>query len=301
MINKKNVLDSGNPMTWIGCQEDIDDRVTEAPIKGMQATLNHKIMNDLEGSELPALWHWLYFLPSFQTSKSGADGHVERGGFFPPISLPCRMWAGGIVEFISPLKVGDNIKKISTITNIEHKVGKKGELVFVTVNHHIYQGKQLAIRERQDLVYRGITSPDTAKKNLIFSKEKAQWSVVINPTELMLFRYSALTFNAHRIHYDKDYAIGVENYEGLVVQGPLIVTLLLDTFFNIHPNVKIEKIKFRGVRPLFVTLPFWLEGCWVGQDIDSPEGNSKQKKILLWAKDVDGAVAMQAEVYVALE
>lgn len=284
-----NDIDSENIMTWVGRQQVTFDHVAEAPIKGMQATLNHKSTTDLAGFILPSPWHWLYFLPTAPTTELGEDGHEKRGGFLPPVSLPRRMWAGGDIELVSPLNFGDHIKKISTIFDIKQKHGKSGELVFVTVNHEIYAGERLAIKERQDIVYLDVSDN---KPRPVVPSEEVHLSRIVDPTEAMLFRYSALTFNAHRIHYDRAYA-EKEGYSDLVVHGPLIVTLLLDFLREIFPDAKLENFNFRGIKPLLVTAPFVLEACLMEEELN-------QKKILLWAKDSDGAVTMRLEAYIKI-
>ncbi len=270
---------------WIGRCETRIDWVTAAPLAAMAATLDRDDAHPLPGSDVPPLWHWMYFTPLARQSEIGADGHAKRGGFLPPVPLPRRMWAGGRLTFDHALQVGDDVERISRVTDVTGKQGRSGYMVFVTVQHEISDARGVAIKEEHDIVYRenpraGATLPEprAARTDEIFSRE-------IVPDPVLLFRYSALTFNGHRIHYDRTYATEVEGYPGLVVHGPLIATLLVDLLRRNLPTARVRKFSFRAVRPLFDTHHF--DACGSQDD-----GNH----VALWARDHEGALAMQASV-----
>lgn len=280
--------------SWIGQSEVQVDEVTQAPVRAMIATLDHLPLADLKGYTLPALWHWLYFLSATPTSGLALDGHAKKGGFLPPVPMSRRMWAGGGVEFIAPLAVGDSIKRVSTIEDVIHKSGASGELVFVTLNHEIYKNSKLAIRESQDLVYRDAPKSETPRSRLIQPPAHVLWSRTVNPNPALLFRYSALTFNAHRIHYDRDYAIEVDGYGDRVVHGPLVATLLLDLLVKKCPGIEINRFDYRGIRPLLATAAFEVQGCFAEGISEEQSAEPKRKKVYLWAKDADGWLTMNA-------
>ena len=276
-------IDATALQAWVGRQEARVDVITTAPVAGLSATLDYPSALAEHGQPLPLPWHWLYFLPSPAASEVALDGHPQRGGFLPPVPLPRRMWAGSSLRFIAPLRVGDAVRRVSTIAEVVHKLGASGDLVFVKLRHQVFSGDQLAIEEDQDLVYRQASTSNTvpvAKPAPL----PAQWSREVLPDPVLLFRYSALTFNSHRIHYDRDYAREQEGYAGLVVQGPLTATLLLDLLRREMPQAEIETFSFRGVRPLLDGRPFMLQGA-----VD-------QGGVRLWALDASGALAMDARV-----
>ena len=261
---------------WIGRTESRSDVITPVPVGALAATLDRDDPPPQPGDALPPLWHWLYFLPAPRQSELGPDGHAKRGGFLPPVSLPRRMWAGGRFEFHRPLRIGDSITRNSRIIDIKHKQGRTGELVFVLVRHEISNPQGLALTEEHDIVFRDISrsvAPPPAPTD-------AMWQRVIHPDDVLLFRYSALTFNAHRIHYDRRYTTEVEGYPGLVVHGPLIATLLLDLHRRSQPQAPVNRFEFRAVSPLYDTAPFTV--C----------GNPNH----LWAQNASGALAMQAQI-----
>ena len=236
---------SGAPYAaWIGRSETRRDVITTAPLRGFSALLDRD--EAWESGEIPPLAHWLYFLPTTRQSELGEDGHPRRGGFLPPIELPRRMWAAGRLTFHAPLRVGDAVERISTIRSVSEKAGASGPLVFVTLAHAIRVNGVLAIEEEQDIVYRGeVSAPRAAVPvSRVAERERA-----FTPDSTLLFRYSALTFNAHRIHYDAEYARTRENYPGLVVQGPLIATLLMD--HHVSALCAPRSFTFRAERPLF--------------------------------------------------
>ena len=213
---------------WIGRSTSQRDVVTPTPIAALAATLDRDESPPVPGDPLPSLWHWLYFLPIHPLSSAGPDGHPARGEFLPPVSLPRRMWGGGRMEFRRPIRVGEAIARISRIQDVTVKSGRTGPLVFVTVRHEISANNLVAMTEEHDIVYRGNPGPGNAAPPPSATPGEPTWMRMIDPDPVLLFRYSALTLNSHRIHYDRPYATGVEGYPGLVVHGPLIATLLVD-------------------------------------------------------------------------
>ncbi len=266
---------------WIGRTETRQDHLRCAPARLMAATLGQS-QNFREGDALPPLWHWLYFLDALPPSELGRDGHPKKGGFLPPVALPRRMWAGGRFEFHQPLRLGEEIEKRSSIIKLEEKRGRSGALCFVTLRHTLSQNGEATVTEEHDIVYREDPDPSRPVPPPEMSPEGAAFSELVQPDPVILFRYSALTFNGHRIHYDVDYARNVEGYDGLVFHGPLTATLLVDlvTRHEGRPPIRFE---FRGLAPISGNAPFHIEGrrCDGGYD--------------LWAKRADGALAMRAQ------
>jgi 3-methylfumaryl-CoA hydratase len=269
---------------WIGRTELRDDQVTPVPVAALSATLDRDDPAPRVGDPLPPLWHWLYFLPLHRQSELGPDGHARRGGFLPPVPLPRRMWAGGRLEFFHPLRIGDSITRVSRITDVKHKLGRTGSLVFVVVRHEISNAQGVALTEEHDIVYRGHPNPGEAPPAPQPAPSGSAWERKVHPDDVLLFRYSALTFNGHRIHYDRRYVTEVEGYPGLVVHGPLIATLLLDLLRRSMPDAEVTRFSFRAVSPLFDIAPFSVCG--------RPEDSGR---VSLWAKNAEGGLAMQAE------
>jgi 3-methylfumaryl-CoA hydratase len=277
------VVDTKALEEWIGRTESSSDSVTRAPIAALSATLDRESRAREADELLPPFWHWLYFLPIHRQSALDQDGHLKRGEFLPPVPLPRRMWAGSRLEFHRPLRVGDRISRASLISDVTYKEGRSGPLVFVTVRHQISNTGGLAVTEHQDLVFReNPRGGDPAPK--IKTRPRAQWQRVICPDPILLFRYSALTFNAHRIHYDRPYAVEVEGYPGLVVHGPLIATLLLELLDRNCPGRAVRRFTFRAIRPLFDTAEFSVCGGL----------GAEEKNVELWAQDKQGGLAMEA-------
>jgi 3-methylfumaryl-CoA hydratase len=271
--------------TWEGRSETLRDDVTAAPVRNLSATLDRDDPAPVAGTELPPLWHWLYFLPSARQSELGPDGHAKRGGFLPPVPLPRRMWAGGRLEWHAPLHVGDAIERTSRIVSVTHKAGRSGDLVFVLVRHEVRNAQGLALTEEHDIVYRGAPQPGDPAPPPQPAPAQAPWSREIVPDDVLLFRYSALTFNGHRIHYDRRYVTEVEGYPGLIVHGPLIATLLVDLARRQRPDARLRSFGFKAVRPVFDLHPFRVNGK------PSADGGGAQ----LWAQDHEGWLAMQAQ------
>lgn len=275
-------MNSDELRTWIGRQETLDDVASAACVRAMAATLDHDTPCEA-GAEIPPLWYWTYFLPSQPTAELGIDGHPKKGGFLPPISLPRRMWASSKVRFFHPLRVGDPIRRRSTVADIAVKEGRTGPLCFVKVHHEVLTPAGTAVMEEQDIVYRNPPSPGDPASAPQAAPTDALWKRRIDPSPVLLFRYSALTFNSHRIHYDRPYAEHEEGYRGLVVHGPLIATLLLDLLRREQPHAQVREFSFRATRPLLDTTHFWV--CGIPQD----DGT-----VRLWAEDCEGAVATSA-------
>jgi 3-methylfumaryl-CoA hydratase len=218
-------------------------------------------------------------------SEIGADGHARRGGFLPPVPLPRRMWAGSQFEFCAPVRVGDAVERRSTIADVTVKDGRTGRLVFVKVRHEVHcnGASDPAIVEFHDIVYREARKPNDVEPPPLAAETGAPWQREIVPDDVLLFRYSALTFNGHRIHYDRKYVTEVEGYPGLVVHGPLIATLLMDLLRRNAPDAQVASFRFRAVRPTFDLHPFKVNG--------RREGNT----VKLWAQDHEGWLTMDAE------
>ncbi|WP_295523259.1 MaoC family dehydratase N-terminal domain-containing protein [uncultured Pseudacidovorax sp.] len=273
---------------WIGRTEQLHDHVTAAPLRALTATLDRDDAPQAPGAPIPPLWHWLYFLPAARQSELGPDGHPQRGGFLPPVPLPRRMWAGSQLSFHRPLRVGQSLVRSSRIADVRLKEGRTGPLVFVNVDHRIEADGELAIEERHDIVYRDTPAPDDLPPAPVAAPTDAAWVRRIAPDDVLLFRYSALTFNGHRIHYDRRYVTEVEGYPGLVVHGPLIATLLLDLLRRQRPEATVRQFSFRAMKPTFDTESFEVCGA--------PEGDGT---VHLWARDHLGHLTMDARATLA--
>jgi 3-methylfumaryl-CoA hydratase len=279
----KDLADLASLGQWVGRSTRRGDEVTAAPLAALGATLDRDDPPPVAGSDVPPLWHWLFFTPQERQGELGPDGHARRGGFLPPVPLPRRMWAGGRLEFHHPLHVGDEIVRESRIQDITVKEGRSGPLVFVTVRHEVTNARGVALVEEHDIVYREPPRPDAAPPRPVPAPQDEVFRRHVVPDPVLLFRYSALTFNGHRIHYDRSYATGVEGYPGLVVHGPLIATLLLDLLRRQRPQARVQRFEFKALRPLFDLHPFTVCG--------RPDG---ERGVSLWARDHEGALAMQA-------
>ena len=285
-------------VAWIGRSETVHDQISATPVRALAATLDHAAAPVEAGTVLPPLWHWLYFLPLHRQSEIGADGHARRGGFLPPVPLPRRMWASSQFEFRSPIRVGDEVVRRSTIADVTSKEGRSGRLVFVKVRHELRcnGAADPALIEFHDIVYReaqqpGDVAPPPQKApsapSSLGGPERSDagppiWQRELTPDDVLLFRYSALTFNGHRIHYDRKYVTEVEGYPGLVVHGPLIATLLMDLLRRELPRSEIASFRFKALRPSFDGRPMRVSG--------KREGNTVQ----LWAQDHEGWLTMDA-------
>ena len=274
MANEVNVRD------WIGREETHEDYVARGPFKRLSALLDRA--DESKGTHIPPLGHWLCFTPDAPQAQLGPDGHPQRGGLIPPLPLPMRMAAGSRITFHAPVPFGADVKRVSKIMNIVEKQGRSGSLAFLTYRYQVFAGATLCVTEEFDVVFREKTG--NAQPMPPGERREAKIARVIDPQSPLLFRFSALTFNGHKIHYDRDYAKNEEGYPGLVVHGPLLATLLVDLFRRHRPNDAIKTFEFRAQRPVFDLSPFTvnLEDTATGADV--------------WANDGDGYIAMAGKI-----
>ena len=276
-------LDMDHLRSWIDRTESVHDVATVVPLRALSATLDRDDPTIDLGTEVPPCWHWLYFLPLHRRSALGPDGHAKRGGFMPPVPLPRRMWAGSRFEFLAPVRAGQAISRTSRIADVRMKEGRSGPLVFVNVHHEIRAEGQHAIHEEHDIVYRDMPQPGEPAPAGVPAPQNAAWTREIQPDDVLLFRYSALTFNGHRIHYDRRYVTEVEGYPGLIVHGPLIATLLLDLLGRELPAAQVRRFSFKAMQPIFDIAPFQVCGRL-----------ENDKTVRLWALTPEGHLAMDA-------
>jgi 3-methylfumaryl-CoA hydratase len=271
-----------NLQAAIGRIETRTDLLDPAHVATLAATLDYD-WRPAGGEHLPPLWHWAFFRPLTSQSGLGADGHPQLGGFLPSIALPRRMWVGGRLTFHHPLEIGAQIARRSEIMDISTKSGRNGHLVFVTLRHEISDRHGLAITEEQDLVYREASTATYTPPPPLADAERpaADWRLPVTPDPVLLFRYSAVTFNSHRIHYDAPYARGEEGYPGLVVHGPLIATLLVDRLCSQRPG-PLRSFSYRAEAPLFCDQKMALCG----------RAEAAPGQFSLWAETPEGRVAM---------
>jgi 3-methylfumaryl-CoA hydratase len=267
-------VDIGSLRQWVGRTESAEDVITIERARAFTATLAGDLSMPRKGDPAPLAFHWCLAPRLSALVDADVDGHPKRGDFLPPVPLPRRMWAGGELEFLAPLRIGDTILRRSRITDIALKTGRSGPLCFVTVTHEFSTNGVPCLRERHNIVYRDKASGEPAKippekDEKVFTAER-----VIDPSPILLFRYSALTFNSHRIHYDVDYAMHEEGYEGLVVHGPLQATLLLHHAVAVAGHAP-RRFSYRGMAPLTHRRPFWVRSvplqngamdCWAGSE-----------------------------------
>lgn len=277
---------SVNLADWVGRSETLEDSATQAPYAALSATLDWPVERPAIGTPLPYLWHWLYFLPMARQSEIGPDGHPKRGGFLPPVPLPRRMWAGSDFEFHQPLLVGDVLSRTSTIVDVKEKSGRTGTLLFVKVRHEIRRNgsDDVALTEHHNIVYREAPKSDDPVPPPAVAPAEFAWKRDIVADDVLLFRYSALTFNGHRIHYDRKYVTETEGYPGLIVHGPLIATLLMDLLRREQPQAKVRRFEFKAVRPTFDINPFSVHG----------QPSADGKSVRLWGRDHEGWLTMDA-------
>ena len=281
MAERENDIDLKD---WIGREETGTDQLTLVPVAALNATLDRDDPMPQVGDILPPLYHWLYFLPLARTAELDTDGHPKRGGFLPPVTQPRRMWVGSDVTFAGDLRLGETAERVSTIENIDEKQGRSGKLVFVTIHHQI-TGAGGAVADRQTVVYRdrptGIEAPAPGKP----APSDAAYQRTVVPSAALLFRYSALIFNAHRIHYDTPYTREEEGYPGLLVHGPLLATLMTDLVRRNLPGRAIRHFHFRAVKPVFDDAPF--EVCGKPGDAGG---------VALWVRDAAGELCVDGGV-----
>lgn len=268
---------------WVGKTRCVTSDLSPWPARAAGAMLDAHDLRMEAGAALPPLWQWFYFLETARQERLGVDGHPERGGFMPPIALPRRMFAGARIRFHRPLVLGREATRDDTIRKVELKSGRSGQLAFVTVQSAFRQGGELCLEEEQDIVYREPGGPVSAPTVVPPEPPAAgEWTRQVVPDPRLLFRFSSLTFNAHRIHYDRPYARDEEGYPGLVVHGPLTAVLLADLARR-HDHRPLAAFRFRGKAPLFDLAPFTLRGR-PGDD----------GEVALEARGPDGQLALEA-------
>ncbi len=277
-------LDLSMLRQWVDKTEQRSDLIAPAFAAALAAMIDGP-QQPQAGDALPPLWHWIYFWTVCKQSEVGDDGHPKRGGFLPPVPLPRRMWAGGRLRFNAPLAVGSQAVKTSRIASVDLKHGRTGPLAFVTVSHDIAVDGEVKVVEEHDIVYREMPQPGAAPVAPKPAPAGAQWMRRVDPDPVLLFRYSALTFNGHRIHYDRSYVTDVEGYPGLIVHGPLIATLLADLLAREMPQAVLREFNFRAIGSLFDIEGFALCG----------KPSADGKSVALWAQNLRGELAMQAE------
>lgn len=268
-----------DPAQWLGRTQQVHDQLSRNLVSRIAATFDTQA--PAHGEELPWLWHWCFFNEPVACAGLGPDGHPALGGFMPPAHGRNRMWAGGRLEFLEPLRVGGEACRTTTIERIEEKHGRSGSLLFVTLRHEYAQDGVPCIREEQDIVYREPTPPKLGAGEPL---PEADWQEAVVPDPVLLFRYSAVTFNAHRIHFDWPYVTATEGYPGLVVHGPLTATLSLAAFVRANPLARLRRFAFRGVRPLIAPDAFQVGGQ------HAEPGHAR-----LWASNASG-LCQQADV-----
>lgn len=264
---------------WIGREQVVEEVIDPVAVRRLELTLDRQPSLG-RGDPLPPMWHTIAFADVVAHHDLGPDGHPKRGGFLPPVALPRRMWAGSRIEFHAPLLIGESARRTSTIQNVAIKEGASGTLCFVTVEHVTESSAQPSMTEHQDLVYRADPAADAPRPDPKPAPTDATVSETVTPSEVQLFRYSAVTFNGHRIHYDRTYARDVEGYDGLVVHGPFTAALLAD--LAVRTSGPLGSFSFRGTAPLLDTAPFTIHAR---PDEDGTE---------LWATTPAGGLAMTA-------
>ena len=270
---------------WIGRKESRSDVATAWPVAALSATFDRPDPEPKTGDAVPPGWHWLYFLEAKPASELGVDGHPKLGGFLPPVGAARRMWAGGRIEFKRPLRVGDAIRRDSEIVSIEPKTGRSGSMIFVTVRHTVTAAGETAVVDEVDIVYRELAKPGSPAAAGSPAPRDAAWRREMVADPVMLFRYSALTFIGHRIHYDLDYCRQEEGYPGLVVHGPLQTLLLLDLCRR-HARRPVGRIDYRALHPLFHFERFSVNG--------NPSADAGLSEV--WTANAAGNYAMRATV-----
>ena len=274
-------LDIDHLRQWMGRSTEATDIVTAQLVMGLRATLFQDVGAPKAGDAAPFTVHWCLAQPVFPMSMLGPDGHPTRGGFLPPVPLPRRMWAGGEIEFLQPLRVGDESTRTSRIADVQVKAGSTGTLCFVSVEHTVTSPRGIAIRERQDIVYREVTSSAPAAAKAAAPPPQAQHRETHVSDPVLLFRYSALTFNGHRIHYDRDYVTKVEGYPGLIFHGPLQAALLIEMAAKLRSGKPPKRFSYRGVQPLFEGSEF------------SINANETDAGMELWTANAEGQPTMK--------
>jgi len=270
---------------WIGRSNEVSDSVTAQLVKGLRATLFQEIGEPGTGDAAPFTTHWCLGQAVYPMSELGPDGHPTRGGFLPPVPLPRRMWAGGELEFFDTLRVGDETTRTSRIADVTMKTGSSGVLCFVSVDHLVTTPRGTALRERQDIVYRDMSTTQAAAKPAAPPPvAKHRETHMADP--VLLFRYSALTFNGHRIHYDRDYVTKVEGYPGLIFHGPMQAAFIVELAARLHGGTAPKKFSYRGLQPLFEGSEFSVNANDTGTGMElwtaNSEGQPTMKGTATW-------------------
>ena len=271
---------------WIGQKRTSEDFIAPFPPKALIATFDTDDPEPKIGTELPPVWHWLYFLDTAAQSKLGRDGTPTGGGFLPPIPLPRRMWAGTQFTFHdTPLRIGDHARREQEVSSIEAKSGSTGPMVFVTQRARISGPGGLAITEERGSVLREDAKPGEKQKAPRPAPTDATWSKTINPDPVLLFRFSALTFNPHRIHYDQPYVTAVEGYPGMLVHGPLMSLVQIELARRSNPGRRIATYSCRALAPVYANAPFSVHA--------RAEADGS---VTTWIGDPNGGMAQQGKV-----
>lgn len=272
-------------LQWVGRSEITSGYAYGALADVLSATLDRDDPPHAEGTPLPPGWHWLCFPEAVKLADTGYDGHRKTGGFMPPVPLPRRMWAGNRMQFLRPIRAGDVLDRKSTIADLRFKTGGGGKLCFVTVRHEIFARQELATVEEHDVVYRETAIPGAPAAKPRPAPAEPIWSRTIAPNPVLLFRFSALTMNSHRIHYDRGFAMDQEGYPGLVFHGPLTMILLMDLFRRSMPEARMSRFAVRATAPIYDDRPFEIQGA---------PGESDEEA-WLWALTPEGELAMVGE------
>lgn len=266
-------IDLDHLRQWIGRNTEATDLVTAQLVKGLRATLFLPVGEPRTGDAAPFTVHWCLAPAVVPASELGPDGHPARGGFLPPVPLPRRMWAGGELAFFDTLRVGDEVKRISRIKDVSLKSGSTGQLCFVAVDHELTTPRGIAIRERHDIVYRDVTAAAPAPAKPAGPPPVAKHRETHFADPVLLFRYSALTFNGHRIHYDRDYVTKVEGYPGLIFHGPMQAALQIEFAARLRGAVP-KKFAYRGLQPLFEGSEFSVNANETADGLETWTANS---------------------------
>lgn len=282
------VTDLADLQRWVGRTRNVEDQLALFPARALASVLNRRIVPQ-SGDIVPPAWQWLYFLDTPAGSETGSDGHPQLGpdSFMPPSPLPRRMWAAGNMHIRRPLRFDRTTVRQTRISSIDAKSGKSGSLLFVTLEHQFVQDGEVCITEEQNLVYRDLPSEPRPLPPSEPAPHNADWSEIVLPDSVLLFRYSALTYNAHRIHYDRNYAVSYEQYPALVVQSPLLATLLIEQLSLRYPGSSVVQFRFRALRPSFDGRPITIGAHRDGQ------------RIQLWMADSENVICVSAEAILA--
>ena len=286
-------LDLDHLRGWVGRSEALEDRCDPARVRQLAASLDLDPAPFADGAELPPLWHWIFTTPLSRLREAGPDGHPARGGFLPPVPLPRRMWAGSQLEWLRAPRLGEPLRRDSKVESVDMKDGRSGTLVFVKVLHEWSSGAAPLMREGQDIVYR--EAPPAARARPSAPAEAPVWREPLGanparcalvPNDVLLFRYSALTFNSHRIHYDRRYCLEVEGYPGLVVHGPLMATVMATLAWLQAGRRMPRSYSFRALAPVFdgeaISISCARQGANAKTDVRKADGTVAQAGEMTW-------------------